>query len=288
MATLADLKPTEKHLVMNLLAEANFDVTDWKNYKGKSPAANPKYCYNWSFEQPGEAVALCLWHPSLKQKGGAIFFSRRQRAHSGRRKGPRSNVWNKRDADFSKKIELAYRQQLPVRVIIVEGDRRNPADLKPKASTVKARYLDPISWAVVEYDYGTSVALLVRGEKPTTPAVDAYDLAMSWFEGTKKRKYVLHRQREGRARREKIKEALAKNGGRLICEVENCGFNFKERYGALGEGYAQVHHLAPLSSAPIGGRTVKLEDLAVVCANCHVMIHIGGDCRPLKRLIPAK
>jgi predicted HNH restriction endonuclease len=24
------------------------------------------------------------------------------------------------------------------------------------------------------------------------------------------------------------------------------------------------------------GREVKLKDLAVVCANCHVMIHMGG------------
>jgi len=288
MATLADLKPTKKHLVMDLLADADFDVSDWQNYKGTSPAANPKYCYNWSFEQPGETVALCLWYRSLKQKDGTIFYNRRQRAHSALRKEPGSNVWNKRDADFGKNIELAYRQQLPVRVIVVEGNQRNPADLKPKASTVKARYLDPVPWAVVEYNYGTGEALLVRGEKPTTPAVDAYDLVMSWFEGTRKRKFVLHRQREGRARREKIKEALAKSGGRLICEVENCDFDFKERYGALGAGYAQVHHLAPLSSAPIGGRHVKLEDLAVVCANCHVMIHIGGECRPLKGLIPAK
>src|SRR5262245_48779112 len=34
------------------------------------------------------------------------------------------------------------------------------------------------------------------------------------------------------------------------------------------------------------GREVKLKDLAVVCANCHVMIHMGGKCRPLAGLIP--
>jgi predicted HNH restriction endonuclease len=57
------------------------------------------------------------------------------------------------------------------------------------------------------------------------------------------------------------------------------------RHGALDEGYAQVHHLLPLSTSPREGREVSLKDLAVVCANCHVMIHIGGHCRPLTGLI---
>src|ERR1700759_3011486 len=75
VATLSELKPTQKHLVMNLLSEAGFDVSDWARYKGKTPAANPKYCYNWSFEQPGEAFAVCLWHDGLKKKGDEIYHS---------------------------------------------------------------------------------------------------------------------------------------------------------------------------------------------------------------------
>jgi hypothetical protein len=58
MTALSDLKPTQKFLVMNLLADAGFDVSDWANYDGEHPASNPKYCYNWSFEQPGEMFAL--------------------------------------------------------------------------------------------------------------------------------------------------------------------------------------------------------------------------------------
>lgn len=41
-----------------------------------------------------------------------------------------------------------------------------------------------------------------------------------------------------------------------------------------------------LSSSPIGGRQVTLKDFAIVCSNCHVMIHIHGKCRPLNGLIP--
>jgi 5-methylcytosine-specific restriction enzyme A len=282
---LDELRPVQKFLVIDLLGEVGVDVSKWKDYKGKSPAANPKYCYNWSFEQPGEVVAVCLWHRSLKKKNGTAYFNRKPRAYASIRKEPGASVWNRRDADFGRNLELAFRQQLPIRVIVVEGEQRNPADLKPRASIVKARKLDTVAWALTEYDYATGECVLVRGAKPTVPAVDSSDLELSWFEGKWKRAFVYHRRREAKARREKIQEALRINGGKLVCEVENCGFDFAKRYGALGEGYAQVHHLLPLSKAPKEGREIKLSDLAVVCANCHVMIHAGGQCRPLKGLI---
>jgi 5-methylcytosine-specific restriction protein A len=59
MSILQDLRPTKKSLVMDLLKEAGCDVRAWADYGGP-PAANPKYCYNWSFEQPGEFVVLCI------------------------------------------------------------------------------------------------------------------------------------------------------------------------------------------------------------------------------------
>ncbi|WP_370693652.1 HNH endonuclease [Nitrospira tepida] len=67
--------------------------------------------------------------------------------------------------------------------------------------------------------------------------------------------------------------------------MPKCGFDFGKRYGRIGIGYAQVHHLRPLSSVPAKGVKSKLSHLAIVCANCHVMIHHGGQCRPLKNLI---
>jgi hypothetical protein len=80
MSALNDLKPTKKLLVMDLLKEAGVDVSQWKEYRERHPAANPKYCYNWSFEQPGEVVVLCLWHQSLETAKGKITFRRRYKA----------------------------------------------------------------------------------------------------------------------------------------------------------------------------------------------------------------
>jgi 5-methylcytosine-specific restriction enzyme A len=200
------LKPLRKSSVMDLLAEAGFDVSDWYNVKGQPPSRNPKYCYNWSFEQPGEAIAVCLWHRSLAMRDGRVAYRRKPSSRASRRREPGSNLWNQRNDDFGARLELAYRQQLPVRVILIEGKERNPADPKPKASKVEARVLNEESWAVTEYDYSTGEAWLVRGERPMAPAVDASDLETSWFEGTRKLAFVYHRQREARARREKIRK----------------------------------------------------------------------------------
>lgn len=122
-----------------------------------------------------------------------------------------------------------------------------------------------------------------RDETANSPGVDE-DLGA--LEGEVRRRLVAHRKRERRLRQVKINAARASHPrGRLICEVPGCAFDFGERYGALGEGYAQVHHLRPLAEAGGTVRT-KLEDLAVVCANCHAMIHIGGQNRELHALIP--
>lgn len=52
-----------------------------------------------------------------------------------------------------------------------------------------------------------------------------------------------------------------------------CGFSFSEVYGERGDGFIEVHHLRSLAS--YGGPIVvnPRTDLAVVCANCHRMIH---------------
>jgi 5-methylcytosine-specific restriction enzyme A len=85
MSVLDELRPTKKLLVIDLLREAGADVSKWKNYKGKSPAANPKYCYNWSFEQPGEFIAAYLWFPSLKAHGKNVFYPVNPKSRGARR-----------------------------------------------------------------------------------------------------------------------------------------------------------------------------------------------------------
>lgn len=104
------------------------------------------------------------------------------------------------------------------------------------------------------------------------------------LEGKISVRMVIHRQREQKLRVAKLKAARHAGNGKLCCEVPRCGFDFEDVYGKTGFDYAQVHHLKPLSDRSAPSLT-ELSDLAIVCANCHAMIHRGGACRPLDSLI---
>ncbi|MFF4229173.1 HNH endonuclease [Streptomyces sp. NPDC001820] len=82
--------------------------------------------------------------------------------------------------------------------------------------------------------------------------------------------YRRHRTRErNKGLRKKKIAAVLKVGGTLACEA--CGFDFAAVYGERGEGYIECHHVVPLHEA--GEGTTKLSDLALICSNCHRMIH---------------
>ena len=65
--------------------------------------------------------------------------------------------------------------------------------------------------------------------------------------------------------------AIKKHG--TVCQV--CGFDFASFYGDLGNGYIEVHHIKPLSLES-GVRKMTVADIAIVCANCHRMLHRKG------------
>lgn len=61
-----------------------------------------------------------------------------------------------------------------------------------------------------------------------------------------------------------------KRNGKLMCEV--CRFCFEDYYGEIGKEYIEAHHKIPLSE--LGKQTkIKVDDLALLCSNCHKMIH---------------
>jgi predicted HNH restriction endonuclease len=104
-------------------------------------------------------------------------------------------------------------------------------------------------------------------------------------EGQKRRRLNIHRARESSLRRAKIEAFRREHQGRIFCEVPGCGFDFEVVYGDLGRGFAEVHHLKPLAELDSPVYTT-LGDLAVVCANCHRMIHRNSDCRALETITP--
>lgn len=103
--------------------------------------------------------------------------------------------------------------------------------------------------------------------EPTTLPLPDLDL-ISGAEGAEKLVMHLRRERSARLRKDKIAAVLASEG---VVQCEACGFDFGQVYGDLGREFGEVHHTQPISKG--GERRTKLHELAILCSNCHRMIH---------------
>jgi hypothetical protein len=106
--------------------------------------------------------------------------------------------------------------------------------------------------------------LLVSGADPEYASA-------SDIEGTKTEVLRLTTKRSKTLRAKALRQA---NG---VCCV--CRRDFSQVLGGRGVRVLQVHHMKQLSSFDLPTRTT-LEDLAVVCANCHMLLHLNSD-KPL-------
>jgi 5-methylcytosine-specific restriction enzyme A len=79
----------------------------------------------------------------------------------------------------------------------------------------------------------------------------------------------LARERNRTLVESKRKQAMKKYG-RLACEA--CGFDFGVAYGERGNGFIECHHTKGVATL-LPGQKTHLDDLALVCANCHRVIH---------------
>ena len=87
-----------------------------------------------------------------------------------------------------------------------------------------------------------------------------------------KLKEELHFSRE--RNRELVRQAKLlrlNQDGCLTCAC--CGFDFFATYGEVGKGFIEAHHTKPVSTLHENGEETKIEDLALVCSNCHSMLH---------------
>ncbi|MFD4541336.1 HNH endonuclease [Streptomyces bauhiniae] len=201
-----------------------------------------------------------------------------------------ANGWRGLDANDQRVFELSGLLQLMP--IHAEADRnekfRNPNRVAKKTFDIATRHPDyrgkPANGGALDVEVlndflakpaeMTEAAQLIREGLATGDLQDLapyQDEELDDYSAPEGRLLMRrHRSRErNKALRKKKIIAVLRQGGRLACEA--CGFDFQEVYGDRGDGYIECHHVVPLHEA--GESRTKLSDLALICANCHRMIH---------------
>ena len=115
----------------------------------------------------------------------------------------------------------------------------------------------------------TTPAMLPSAAETVTKPVPQVDPEEEFREGQRKLRIHHDIERNPKAVRQKKALVLAETGS-LKCEA--CGFDFFETYGEIGNGFAECHHRTPICTLSEES-TITLDQLAIVCSNCHRMLH---------------
>ena len=265
MSTISELRPTQSQRLIDLVRTAGVDVSDWANFKGgrSRAAANPKYCYEWAFVVPRKLVVLNIWHDHIKEgRDGVLFLELNNRAFGSQREG----VERVRALRTDEAIQTAVKDKLSVRIIVLDGRRRNIKNPGERSSHVAKRLLDPVVWTVTAYDNKTGQSTLTRGSH--------YFIDQFSIEETPDRKPE-RREVSGQAfiRSSTVRaNVLIRANGK--CEW--CGqLGFSTTDGGI---YLETHHVIPLSE---NGSDVE-SNVAALCPNHHREAH-HGKCRDAMR-----
>jgi hypothetical protein len=216
--------------------------------------------------------------PSRKpQPGDIAFVQRTGKEHNGlfARGVVTRGAYKDRGTQV---VQLSLDSFLPL------GEELPRADIVAAAG-YERRWMSMASGTTISESLLEAILRLRKWQPSEDSAEDpaAFAEELEALEGEKRQQMVNHRKREATLRAKKVADVLRRHGC-LACEVPGCGFDFAKAYGSLGKEYAHVHHLNPLASREQPQQT-RLADLAVVCANCHAMIHRLGECRDMTSLL---
>ncbi len=185
-------------------------------------------------------------------------------------------------AIFVRRRLADYTQHFPVHAIELGSDRPLPTGYAAgHAMGVTYRFGAMPDEDILRHDLQTIVAayraLTFRGGLNTALNTITDEEVEDLLE---ERRYRMHRRIERNPHAAK----LAKKHHGVRCQA--CDLAMVERYGTPGEDFIEVHHLRPLASL-IEGKAVRYDvaaDFAVLCPNCHRMIHRMDDPSNLERL----
>jgi predicted HNH restriction endonuclease len=191
-------------------------------------------------------------------------------------------------SDFIKAAKDIDKNEIPYhrksyRYFLVLNDKEYPPKyiITHSYELKNGKELPPSTFNAVEAkNYFINNGYEIRVEESDKVDVADEDEEKYYSEG--KEKFRTHRSYERDTRvAKKAKQKTLKETGELKCEV--CEFSFSESYGNLGSGYIEAHHKIPVSQLGNSGKT-KIEDIALLCSNCHKMIHRTKPMKSVEEL----
>lgn len=262
MELLEEIRPRKKNRVIDLVQQAGLDVSDWSNCSGP-PAANPKYCYEWAFVDEGVAVVLSLWHEDCKAANQRVIQSVNFRDVERRYAEIGKQLRAARAKRADEAILVASRRKVPIRVILVEGEKKGLADPDAASSKGEKRELDPVFWHLRSYHRNSGEAVLCRGVE-STGFEDQFMIGDFGNDSPERRETT------GSAflRDPRVRDwVLARAKGR--CEF--CGQEgFWTSRNSL---YLETHHIISLAE---GGLDI-VSNVIALCPNHHRQAHFGSN-----------
>jgi hypothetical protein len=118
--------------------------------------------------------------------------------------------------------------------------------------------------SLASVSWGHNTRVYIFGERPLKEEFEEGRTLLSLHKKTERNRELI----------KLVKIAKQNIRGNLSCEV--CGFCFSEKYGDRGDGYIEAHHIIPFRQLK-GYRISTVDDFALVCSNCHRMLHRTPD-----------
>ncbi len=271
--SLQDLRPKERHNVIDLVEQAGIDVSDWANSKSgeEGAARNPKYCYNWSFSN-SHVVLLNIWYSRLIDSAGEIKY---QQSFPSRFPGDSSTQqkrtsWEARSKKFMADLIYAAKKDLPIRVVICDGEERDIYSGSTESSKVKARELDSSLWEIEHLNENALEFTIRRGHKGSWIA-DQFQMKSEtvYAETTRNEAsgYFYSRSKQ-------VRNIVLKRSGGACEYCGELGFITAE-----GKHYVETHHIVPLSA---GGED-STSNVIALCPNHHTEAHHSSRRNTIQR-----
>lgn len=264
MSIREELDPRGIRSVMELVAEAGLDVSEWASGRGgvRRAANNPRFCFEWAYFQTGRALVLNLWLESFEEQDGRVtcrFDALRRFERLASANGRAGALVVARARRAVECVQAAQAESAPVRVVVLTGERRGfELDLGTK-SKVRTRSLDPVAWAITGRDPVSGDWILERGAKPVV-SVDQFAVVP----GDQSPAPVVTRTGRVRLRDAGMRVVVL---GRAIGCCEWCGVPGFLRED--GSRYLEVHHIVSLAD---DGADHPLNMIAL-CPNHHREAH---------------